>query len=138
MDLHQILFFPLLYLSLSLQLYFLCPSLLFFAAPRRALKLLISRSYYSSFQCVSSASLHLPTVSTLPLSLHLSPLPHFCLHSSHPRPCVSLPALRMCAALHGQRAPRPISVQSPGNTKKLLDTYSWGSGGGQEVVRKTL
>lgn len=38
----------------------------------------------------------------------------------------------MCAALHGQRAPRLISSQSPGNTEKLPDTYGGRAGGGEE------
>lgn len=76
-----------------------------------------------------------PLVSSLPLSLHLSPnsfIPHLCLHSSLPGPFATLPALRLCAALHGQRAPRLISSQSPGNTRKLPNTCSGRVGGGQE------
>lgn len=141
MHVHQILFFPLPVFVL----YFLSPYssifsvppfypfLLSFAPRQFTSTLLISHPLYSPSQCLSSTCLHLPTLflCICPLTLCLSF--HTSVYTPHsPRPFASLPAPRICVALHGQRAPRLISSQSPGNTKKLPDTYTGRAGGGQE------
>lgn len=108
---------------------FFFPVLLSFSPPHLASPFLVSHPLHSPSQRIPFTCLHLLTVSPLP-RLCICPLTvRLSFHTSVYTPCsvvpfASLPAPRMCAALHGQRAPRPIKSQSPGNTGKLPDTYS--------------
>lgn len=112
---------------------------MFFSIPPFFLFLLYLTSYtHLSLDTLFSPSLASPTLNCSLMSPSLIPYlssnsdffpAYHCLHPLLPCPFGSLPAQRMCAALHGQRAPRPISSQSPGNARKLPNTYSRRRGG---------